>query len=77
MIELLNGRHFEGGATGKGAMYGVAALRQHCYIFPQPTIYLVLEFETNWLKKKTEFLNERHLEGDAAGNGAVAPGTAP
>ena len=53
MTELLYGRHFEGGAAGKGcraATYGAAALQRRCYIIPHPTIYLVLEFEANRLK---------------------------
>ena len=56
MTELLNGRHFEGGAAGYGAAYGAVALRQRCYIIPHPTIYLVLDFEANRLK------NDRVIE---------------
>ena len=52
MTELLNGRHFEDGAAGNGAV----ALRQRCYIIPHPTIYLVLEFDANQLK------NDRVIE---------------
>ena len=51
MTELLNGHHFEGRAAGNGAAYSAVALRQHCFIIPHPTIYLVLEFEANRLKK--------------------------
>ena len=54
---------------------GVVALRLRCYIISHPTIYLVLEFEANWLKM-AELLNERHFEGGVAGNGAAAPRTA-
>ena len=32
-----------------GARYGAIALRQRYYI-PHPTIYLLLEFEADWLK---------------------------
>ena len=49
----------------------VTAFLHHSY----PTIYLVLEFETNWLKN--ELLNGFHFEGGAAGNGAAVPRTAP
>ena len=44
MTELLNGRHFESGAARNGA----AAPRMAP--LGQPTIYLLPEFEANWLK---------------------------
>ena len=50
MTELLNGRHFEGGAAGNGAAYGAVTFRLRRYIIPHPTIYLLPEFEANWLK---------------------------
>ena len=57
MTELLNGRHFEGGAAGNGgATYRTVALRLRCYIIPHPTIYLPPEFEANWPK------NDRVIE---------------
>ena len=75
MTEILNGRHFEGGAAGNGA-----AAPQRCSgvatSFPilQSTLYSILK-QISY--KMTKLLNGRHFEGGAPKNGAAAPRTAP
>jgi hypothetical protein len=48
MTGLLDGRHFEGGATRNGAAYGAVALWRRCSIIPHPTNSVLPEFEANW-----------------------------
>jgi len=79
MTELLNGRHFDGGAAGNGAAAPRTA-PQRCggvttsFPMPRSTLYPNLK---QIGRKMTELLNGRHFEGGAAGNGAAAPRTAP